>query len=119
MFGSSKSGPRIDALTVRVDALELENKAVLKRLLDLESQCATFERTFARHERILKQMGKRSEQDDKDDYESWTKLNEQIRKFVFQFKDLEGKIKTLEMWREHLRRVENEKAAGHPVPDRR
>jgi prefoldin subunit 5 len=119
MFGSSKSGPRIDALTERVDALqakldshELEDKAVLKRVSDLERQYETVERNVKRHEQFLFNMGKQLAKNDQDDYESWTNLNEQIRIFVKQFKDLDGKIKTLEMWREHLRRSENEKAGA-------
>jgi hypothetical protein len=64
-------------------------------------------------------MNRRLAQNDQDDYENWTNLNAQIKIFVEQFKDLKDKIKTLEMWREHLMRPENEKAAGHPAPGRK
>jgi predicted nucleic acid-binding Zn-ribbon protein len=119
IWGGSKSGPRIDALTERVDALqakldshEMEDKAVLKRVSDLERQYETVEGNVKRHEQFLFHMGKRLAKNDQDDFESWTNLNEQIRIFVKQFKDLEGKIQTLEMSREHLRRSGNERAGG-------
>jgi Mg2+ and Co2+ transporter CorA len=126
MFGSSKSGPRIDALTTRVDELqakldshEQEDKKMLKRLLDLEHQCEKLERYDEWQKTVIKQLGKQVDQNEKDDGKDWTELNKYNLAFMKQFKEVEGKVKTLEIWREHLRRVENEKAAGHPVPGRK